>query len=117
MWKLHFRRIACLVFLSWTLILVFFGIRWFSGRRVNYLLFKKTALGEMVTRNGPLKILRRMKYSAGNGDAPRVELLSPSTPDAYPTPRRARRGTPDTDFGIISNQNQIKLLTINTFNL
>lgn len=44
-------------------------------------------------------ILEQAGYTIGSEGVMMMELLRPSAPDLYPTPRRPRRGTPDSSFG------------------
>ena len=44
-------------------------------------------------------ILEQAGYTTESEGVMMIELLRPSAPDLYPTPRRPRRGTPDSSFG------------------
>ena len=52
-----------------------------------------------VTQLEEPSTLESASYAGSDEDDMMRELLSPSPPDLYPTPRRPRRGTPDGTFG------------------
>lgn len=101
MWNFSLRRITSLAILSCILVATFVTIfSHFHGYRMP--LFKSDAISSGIIQlvQKPLTF-ESASYAAKNEDAIMMELLSPSPPDVYPTPRRSRRGTPDDTFGTV----------------
>ena len=62
-------------------------------------LFKRrTVSSEIIQLEEPI-VLEQAGYAVEDEGVMMKELLHPSVPDLFPTPRRPRRGTSDSSFG------------------
>lgn len=98
MWNFTLRRITSLVILTCALAVIFLAISYFPGFNKMPLLKRNTITSKMIHLKEPV-ILQQAGYMTENEGVMMMELLRPSAPDLYPTPRRPRRGTPDSSFG------------------
>lgn len=99
MWNFTLRRISSLAILTCALVVIFLAISYFPGLNKMPLFKRNTITSEMIHLEEPV-ILEQAGYTTENEGVMMMELLRPSAPDLYPTPRRPRRGTPDSSFGI-----------------
>ena len=92
------RKVTDLVILACILVATFATLfTHFHGLRVP---FFKQATAKRIYLGEPLN-LEGVSYDTSNEDAMMMELLRPSPPDEYPTPRRIRRGTSDDTSGTL----------------
>ena len=72
----------------------------------------RTISSEIIQLEEPIA-LEEAGYTMEDEGVTMKELLHPSVPDLFPTPRRSRRGTSDSTFGI----SEIVHLIIQTLNI
>ena len=101
-WCFTLRRITSLVILLCILVALFATIfSHFHGLKMQLFTSDGTSLGNVQPEES--LTVESVTYGAKyiNGDHMKMELLEPSPPDLYPTPRRSRRGTSDNTFGTL----------------
>jgi len=84
--------------LACAVVVIFLAISYFPGLNKVPLFKRRTISSEIIQLEEPV-VLEQVGYAMENEGVMMKELLHPSAPDLFPTPRRPRRGTSDSTFG------------------
>lgn len=84
--------------LTCVVVVIFLAISYFPGLNKMPLFKRRTISSEIFQLEEPI-VLEEAGYAMEDEGVLVKELLHPSVPDLYPTPRRPRRGTSDSTFG------------------
>ena len=106
MWSFTLQRITSLMILTCAVVVIFLAISYFPGLNK----MPRTISSEIIQLEEPIA-LEEAGYTMEDEGVTMKELLHPSVPDLFPTPRRPRRGTSDSTFGT----SEIVHLIIQTF--
>lgn len=84
--------------LTCAVVVIFLAISYFPGLNKMPLFKRRIISSEIIQLEEPI-VLERAGHAMEDEGVLMKELLRPSAPDLFPTPRRPRRGTSDSTFG------------------
>ena len=84
--------------LTCAMLVIFLAISYFPGLNKMSLFKRRTVSSKPIHLEEPIA-LEQAGYAIEDEGVMMKELLHPSAPDLFPTPRRPRRGTSDSTFG------------------
>ena len=84
--------------LTCAVVVIFLATSYFPGLNKMPLFKRRTVSSEIIQLEEPI-VLEQAGYAVEDEGVMMKELLHPSVPDLFPTPRRPRRGTSDSTFG------------------
>ena len=87
-----------MMILTCAVVVIFLAISYFPGLNKMSLFKGRTISSEIIQLEEPI-VLEQAGYAMEDEGVMMKELLHPSAPDLFPTPRRPRRGTSDSSFG------------------